>query len=96
MLFRCHVCFLSVVHMIIIMMCLWKVSSECSSSWCQHPDGAGGTDCWAGWAGEKCLCEFNKVGSPNLQTYPKMTGNVKERTGTHSRTVNICTFPRRT
>ena len=63
------------------------VIGECSSLWCQSPDGAGKYDCWAGWEGEKCLCSaygaYNnvKTGVPDFQTYPKMMGNTKERTG---------------
>lgn len=60
---------------------IWSQTSvglECSSNWCQSPNAAGNYDCWAGWAAEKCLCEFNKVGSPNFQSFPVLTGNRRE------------------
>ena len=58
--------------------------AECDAKWCMSPDGAGGYDCWAGWAGEKCLCEVNKMGATQIHTYPKLTGNVKDKTGAHT------------
>lgn len=55
--------------------------AECDAKWCRSPDGAGGYECWAGWAGQKCLCEVNKIGATQIHTYPKLTGNVKDKTG---------------